>query len=128
MVRQFLKYSVAGGFAAVAHFGVLVLLVENYAVLPTIASGIGFCIAGAVNYTLQYYWTFRASGPHALMLSRYTLVTLAMLLVNLLIFWFLNEQLDVYYFIAQIVATGIVVILNFTINRRWTFVSLPGAE
>ena len=62
------------------------------------------------------------------MLSRYTLVTLAMLLVNLLIFWFLNEQLGIYYFIAQIVATGIVVILNFTINRRWTFVSLPGAE
>lgn len=128
MIAQFMRYSVAGGIAAAAHFGVLVLLVEAWNIYPTTASGVGFCIAGAINYTLQYHWTFKASGPHTLMLSRYIVVTLAMLLVNLLIFWLLNEQLGVFYFAAQVVATGIVVFLNFTINRRWTFVALPHTE
>jgi putative flippase GtrA len=108
--------------AAIAHFTVLWILVEWFGVYPTYASAIGFCVAMFVNYSLQYYWTFRAKGPHGVLFSRYLAVTLAMLGVNTLIFWLLNESAGVPYLVAQVVATGCVMFLNFTINRRYTFV------
>ena len=111
--------------AAIAHFTVLWILVEWFDTYPTYASAFGFCVAIAVNYSLQYYWTFRVKGPHRVLFSRYLTVTLAMLGVNTLIFWLLNESVGFPYFIAQVVATGCVMFLNFTINRRYTFVYGP---
>jgi len=108
--------------AAIAHFTVLWILVERFGVYPTYASASGFCVAIFVNYSLQYYWTFRAKGPHGLLFFRYLFVTMAMLGVNTLIFWLLNELAGVPYLIAQVVATGCVMFLNFTLNRRYTFV------
>lgn len=118
----FFRYTVAGSMAAVAHFTVLWILVEWFGVYPTYASAIGFCVAIFVNYSLQYYWTFRAKGPHGVLFLRYLVVTLLMLGVNTLIFWTLNEAMGIYYLVAQVVATGCVMILNFTINRHYTFV------
>jgi putative flippase GtrA len=121
-VKVFFRYTVSGLMAAIAHFTVLWILVEWFGVYPTYASAIGFCVAMFVNYSLQYYWTFRAKGPHGLLFSRYVIVTLSMLGVNTLIFWTLNEVAGIYYLAAQLVATGGVMILNFTINRHYTFV------
>ncbi len=46
-----------------------------------------------------------------------------MLGVNTVIFWFLYEKLGVMYLLAQVVATGLVMFMNFTINKNYTFVS-----
>jgi putative flippase GtrA len=119
----FIRYSISGGVAAVAHFGLLIILVEWTNTNPTLASAIGFCIAIFVNYTLLYHYTFKAVGSHSVMFTRYVIVTVAMLGVNTTIFWILNEQQDVPYLMAQVVATGIVVMLNFNINRLYTFKS-----
>jgi len=121
-LKVFIRYTVAGSMAAIAHFAVLWVLVEWRGVYPTYASAIGFCVAMFVNYSLQYYWTFRATGPHGVLFSRYVAVTLAMLVVNTMIFWLLNEPVGMPYLVAQVVATGCVMFLNFTINRRYTFV------
>lgn len=120
-MKVFLRYTVAGSIAAIAHFSVLWGLVEWFGVYATYASATGFCVAIFVNYSLQYYWTFRAKGPHGVMFLRYLVVTLTMLGVNTLLFWTLNEAMGVYYLVAQVIATGCVMILNFTINRYYTF-------
>ena len=124
-MKVFIRYVAAGSLAAIAHFAVLWALVEWFDVYATYASAIGFCVAIFVNYSLQYYWTFRAAGPHAVLFLRYLVVTLSMLGVNTLLFWILNEAAGVYYLIAQVIATGCVMILNFTINRRYTFAYAP---
>ncbi len=118
---QLLKYLVSGTAAAVMHFSTLIGLVEVFGVLPIIGSSVGFCAGTAVNYTLQYYWTFSAKGPHAVMLTRYLAVTFAMLLVNTAIFWVAHDKLGIAYIVAQLIATILVVMLNFQANRRYTF-------
>ena len=77
----FIRYTLAGSVAAAVHFGMLWLLVEQAGVYPTTASALGFCAAVFVNYSLQYYWTFEARGPHRLLFMRYVVVTLAMFVV-----------------------------------------------
>lgn len=127
-MRVLFRYLVAGGTAAFCHFVVLILLVELAEVNATISSMIGFCLAVLVNYTLQYHWTFELSEPHGRILTRYVLTTFTMLGVNTIIFWIFHEKLGVMYVIAQIIATGIVTVLNFLINKHFIFVATQQNE
>lgn len=119
--HQLFRYLLSGGVAAAAHLLTLTALVELFAIAPVTASGIGFCIAVIFNYSLQYHWTFGARDAHAVVFSRYLGVTLAMLGVNTALFWVFQVRLGLPYLLAQIPATGIVVVLNFNINRSFTF-------
>jgi len=118
----FVRYIVSGSLAAMTHFGVLALLVEVMDTDPTLASAIGFVAALFVNYSMQYHWTFAAEGPHGVIFTRYVVVTFSMLGLNTVLFWSaLNAMPGNHYLIAQCVATGVVVLLNFTLNSRYTF-------
>lgn len=123
-MRILFRYLVAGGTAALLHFIVLISLVELADVDATIASMTGFCVATLLNYTLQFHWTFELSGPHGRIFTRYVLITFTMLGVNTIIFWVLYAKLSVLYVVAQVIATGVVTILNFLINKHYTFVSI----
>jgi len=117
----FIRYLISGGAAATMHFAVLILLVEIFGINPTVASASGFCAAIAVNYTLQYHWTFRTKGAHGTIFVRYVGVTLVMLVVNTVLFWLLNTRVGLAYLVAQAIATATVVVINFHINQRFTF-------
>lgn len=124
----FIRYLISGGAAATVHFAVLILLVELFRINPTVASASGFCAAIVVNYTLQYYWTFRTEGAHGKTFLRYVSVTMAMLVINTLLFWFLNTRVELTYLAAQAVAIIIVVVSNFYINQRYTFAQSVAKE
>ena len=115
------RYFVGGAVATIVHIAVLWFLVEMFSVSPSIATSIGFCIAVTVNYSFQYHWTFASVGPHSLIFSRYLVVTFAMLGLNLLIFWALTRLYQTPYIYAQLMATGIVMLCNFAINKHYTF-------
>ena len=103
------------------HFLVMILLVELCSMPPPIGSFSGFCAGSIVNYYLQYSWTFRSKQSHRLAFFRYTTITLAMLLLNLLVFQLAWKQIGLDYKLAQILATGVVFLANFAINSRYTF-------
>lgn len=122
-MQTFIKYTISGGLAATVHFLILIALVEKATVDPTLASAFGFCMAVIVNYKMQYHWTFKSAGPHKTIFTRYVLITFFMLGVNTLIFWILYEIQGLIYLLAQAIATGIVMFMNFAINKNYTFVS-----
>lgn len=119
--KRVFRYLVAGGLATATHFLVLVLLVEWAGADPTLSTTIGFVAAIAVNYPLQYFWTFSATGHHRVVFARYLAVTLAALGLNTLLFWSLVTGIGVWYPLAQAIATSIVVVVNYTINKYFTF-------
>ncbi|WP_458498542.1 GtrA family protein [Methylomagnum sp.] len=120
-IKQLFRYLISGSVAATAHLLTLTILVERFDVVPLTASILGFCVAVVFNYSLQYHWTFAAHGSHAIIFSRYIGVTLAMLGINTLLFWIFQVRFSLPYLLAQVLATGIIVILNFNINRNFTF-------
>jgi putative flippase GtrA len=121
MIITFGRYVIGGLAATIAHILVLMLLVEQFGVNPSVATSIGFCIAVVINYNFQYYWTFAAKGSHAKIFSRYVIVTFAMLGVNLVLFWVLTHPVRLPYLYAQLVATGVIMFCNFAINKLYTF-------
>ncbi len=123
MLVNFSSYAAGGGIAVAARFGILILLVEAWTVRPVLASVLGFVASIFVNYTaisLDVQEWSRPQECHRPLCAR---DRCHMLGVNTVIFWSCNEPLVVNYILSQVMATGIVVIFNFVINSRYTFVS-----
>lgn len=119
--KQFLRYLVAGGSALGLHFLLMTLLIETGSSGEVAASAAGFLAGCLLNYTLQYHYTFTSNVDHQSAVLRYTVVTLAMLVLNLLIFKALLTLVGTGWVLAQLIASGIVFLGNFVINRRFTF-------
>ena len=121
LLRQFLSFAEVGIVGTLVHYGTLIALVQIAAVTPVLASGVGFVNGGLVNYFLNYQYTFRSSRPHDEAVIRFLTVALAGVALNTLIMSLCTDILDFHYLLAQVIATGIVVISNFAGNRWWTF-------
>lgn len=119
------RYLVSGGTGAIIHFAILTSLVAWFDANPLLSTTIGFITGSLVNYMLQYHWTFAADGPHHVMLTRYALVTTATMLLNGQLFWLLTSRFGMHYLVAQFIVTGIIVGVNFLINKHYTFASSP---
>ena len=117
------RYLVSGTIAAIVHFGLLIVLIEFLTINPTLASALGFTAAVFINYSLQFHWTFaiESKGMHQVIFTRYLLVTLFTLSLNTVLFWTMNEFVGFQYLYSQIFVTGIVLIVNFLVNNKYTF-------
>ena len=120
-IASFVRYFISGGLATLIHFGTLILLIEQFAIYPIIATTAGFFLAVIFNYTAQYYWTFKVKGPHQQFMLRFLIVTAFTLLLNTGLFWLMYDHFQIPYLISQLVATGTVFLLNFFINHFYTF-------
>ena len=118
------RYTVAGGTALATHVAVLSLLVELTPINKTLASAVGFACAVPVNYSLQHRFVFNSRGMHGVRFVRYVLVTLSTMTLNALAFWTLAEILHVYYVTAQLTTTALIFMMNFVVNRFYTFADL----
>lgn len=121
LVGQFVSFTGVGIVGTLAHYGTLISLVKLFSVRPLTASSLGFVTGAAVNYLLNYRYTFASDRPHREAVWRFLSVAAAGLLLNSTVVLFATEWLQQHYLIAQIMATGTVLVWNFTGNRLWTF-------
>lgn len=124
-LAQAIRYGIAGSAAALTHLAVLVLLVELVGCPKTLASALGFAAATPVNYGLQHRFVFRRQGGHRRFFTRYLAVTAATMALNTALFVLFTDELGVPYLIAQTVTIGLVVLVNFLLNRHVTFATQP---
>lgn len=121
LLRQFVAFAGTGAIATGIQYLLLVLLAELAAVPPTWASAIGYGIAAYFNYQMKYHWVFASERRHREAAPRYALVSGSGLTLNTALMYLFTEVLGVFYLLAQVVTTGIVLLWNFTLNRHWTF-------
>jgi putative flippase GtrA len=121
LVPQCLKFATAGGIATSLHYAVLILLVQAAGIDPVAASGAGFAVGAVSSYLLNYRYTFASTKSHAKAFGRFITVALVGMLLNLLIMWLCIHWLQINYLLAQVLATGLVLIWSFGANRLWTF-------
>lgn len=121
MLRQFIRFAGVGGIATILMYLLLIVLVEWLAVAPVPASVLAYILSAIFNYIANYRFTFDSTVPHQKALPRFMLIATAGLALNTLIMFLLTDILPVHYLLAQVVATGVVLIWNFVANRRWTY-------
>ncbi len=115
------KYVIAGATSVIIQFGILKLLVEVLHLNATLSSTIAYALASVALYLMLYYWAFKSNGDHKVMASKYVLTTSLMLGVNFLIFWIMTQPLGIWYIYSQIIASTVIALLNYVVNRLFTF-------
>jgi putative flippase GtrA len=88
---------------------------------PVFASSCGYVISALLNYYLNHRLTFRSAQSHRRALPRFAVIAAVGLLINSTLVWALSERGRLPYLAAQIIATAVVLVWNFTANRKWTF-------
>jgi putative flippase GtrA len=123
-VKQFIKFCLVGGLAAVIHFSVMSLLKEFFGVWYVLATLTGGILSAIFNFSANKLWTFAdsAGGKKAVRQGlKFSLVIISGVLVNALIVFLLTDFGRLDYRWSWVMATGIVTFWNFTFNRLWTF-------
>ncbi len=120
-MRRLALYCVGGGLAVIAHYAVLIVLVELVGVRPLVATMLGFLTAVPINFAFQRTLVFGELNAPRRRFARYCLVTAATFLLNGLIFAVLTDALSGRYLLAQVLTTGIVLGVNYQANAFWTF-------
>lgn len=123
MSAQFARYFAVGCAAVAVHLVVMSAAIELAFLRETWASSVGLAVAIGVNYLLQRRYTFRSQVPLASGAGLFLAFALLTLAVNAVLFAWLSARL--HYLPAQLLATGAVFVMNYQLNRRFTFRQSP---
>ncbi len=119
--RQVLSFVAVGLAAAVAHYGVLIGLVEGARWHPVTATLCGYVAGGVVSYVLNRHLTFESRRGHRAAIWRFAVVAgVGFLMTGLLMGLFVNRW-GAPYLPAQVVTTGCVLMWSFLAHKLWTF-------
>lgn len=122
-LKLIFRYVVSGILSACVQFAALSVFVEVFLIEPTPSSGISYVLGCLANYMLLYHWAFSSNSNHVKVALKYTLVTLSTLVLNLIIFYIMTEVFHIWYLFSQAFATGLLAILNLSLNKSFTFPS-----
>lgn len=120
---QIFRFGIVGTIAAIIHFSIVILLVQNYVLAPMIANIFGFMVGFQLSYWGHRNWTFNdTESPHRIAFSKLFLVQMVNLGMNELLFYtFLC--LDLPYPIALIIVLMILPMFTFIVSKLWIFKS-----
>jgi|TARA_B110000967_G_scaffold156392_1_gene161366 putative flippase GtrA len=120
LVKLILRFLVSGGIATAVHWATLWGLI-NLQVEAVLASSIGAFVGAIVNYFLQYFFTFKTRRRHKQALLAYAPAVLVSWLLNLALFYSLYGEVFSDPLVAQVVTTGVVMVVNFLLYKKVVF-------
>ncbi|MGM5481163.1 MAG: glycosyltransferase [Nanobdellota archaeon] len=122
--KKFLKFAVVGTSGVIVNYAILILFKEVLGLHLLFASAIAVETSIITNFLFNNFWTWRRNAHNNCFLGRllrFNLVSLIALAINVSVLYLLTEYVGIWYIIAN--AFGIIagMLVNFTINDRWTF-------
>lgn len=85
------------------------------------ANTIGYVAGMANSFVLNKIWTFEAKGRTARQMHRFVLLNLIGLVISTVLIFIFVDQLGFTYLVVWPVTIALVMILNYTGNKYWTF-------
>ena len=121
LFQQMLKFLVVGGSAFFIDYGIMILLTEKFQVYYLLSSGISFSVSVIYNYFLSILWVFdvekkRKKGQE---FAVFIILSVIGLGLNQILMWVLVDFIGLFYMLAKIIATGIVMVYNFATRKRF---------
>jgi len=120
IVRDFLRFAAVGAVATAAHYSVLIALKELAGMHPVWATVCGYGVGAVVSYTLNRIFTFEVKPAYGKGLLKFLGVIAIGGVLNAAIMAFFL-QFGLHYLLAQLIATGLVLIYNFVAARYLVF-------
>ncbi len=120
-LTQFILFGAIGALGTAGHYVTLIILVELIHYDPTFSSLFGAIVGAIINYLLNYKYTFKSNKPHHIAASRFMLIAAIGAGINTLLMYTFIQIAGIYYLLAQVITTLVVLIWNFLLNKMWTF-------
>ena len=115
-----LRYVGVGGLATAAHYVLLAALVEGAGWPAPWAAGAGAALGAQLAFVGNRRYTFGHPGPWWPAWWRFQITALLGGITSVGVVA-LGVWLGAHYLLAQAVATALVLVLTYGINRRWAF-------
>ena len=119
-MRHFIRYTAVGAVATALHYALLVLCVERFGWPAWLASGVGAVAGAQLAYAGNRWFTFAHQGDVRASWPRFQATALMGALLGMAVVA-LAVRLGLHYVLAQMLATGLSLVLTFAVNRVWTF-------
>jgi putative flippase GtrA len=121
MLVQFVKFGIVGVSNTLLAFAIYTVLLKVFGVWYLGASAIGF-IVGAVNgFLLNRRWTFAGHVGDSLTPVRWGVVQGCGLALNEGLLFLFVDGAGIEKLLGQALATIVVTVVTFLVNRAWTF-------
>jgi len=121
LLQKFIGFAGVGAIATGIQYLILILLTEFTGLTPVYASAIGYAISSVLNYLMKYHFVFSSEKKHSSTAPKYALISGIGLTLNTALMHVGTETLGLYYLIAQIITTVLVLLWNFFASALWTF-------
>lgn len=118
---RFLAFSMAGAVATGVHYAVLVAGVRLAGQNPVRASVLGAACGAVVSYLLNYHLSFRSSADHRNAAARFIAMAGLGFALNYAFMYFLTNTCGTHYLVAQMLATLLVLGVNYLLSAHWVF-------
>jgi len=121
LIRQFSAFFGVGIVVSIAHYGVLIGLVELFGWRAVPATLAGYLVGGLISYALNHHFTYQSTRSHGAALWRFTLVAAVGFFITWGLMHALVERLAVFYILAQIITHTIVLFWSFFAHKYVSF-------
>ena len=119
---QILTFSLVGIINTIITYAIFVILLKLFFVNYLISSGLGYCCGLANSYFMNRKFTFKITKKKSIGEgSRFIVVNVAALLINLLLMKIFVRGFEILPEIAQVIAIAGSYCTNFIGNKFWTF-------
>lgn len=119
---KFIKFAIIGVMNTLIDVAVYTVLAGALHVNVYVSQVAGYTCGGLNSYIFNRSWTFKTEeGFFSRELIKFIVVTLAMLGLSLGILYVFYDMMHLNYFIAKIITTVLVLVVNFVVNNLWVF-------
>ncbi|APZ49217.1 sugar translocase [Jeotgalibaca sp. PTS2502] len=122
LFAQVLKFGIVGVIATIIDFGILTVLTEVFSVHYLTSAAVGFIISTIFNYLASMRYVFKSRfGPDEKNKELLIFVALSVfgLFLNQLLMWSFVDMLHIFYILAKVLATLVVMGWNFISRKLW---------
>ncbi len=119
LIKQIMRFGVVGVISFLVDYGILYVLTEKANIYYLLSAGISFTVSVVINYLLSMSWVFKSNKKRGKKEEFIIFIVLSLggLLLNQVMMYVFVDYMNVYYLLAKIVATAIVMIYNFTSRK-----------
>ncbi|MBV4419928.1 GtrA family protein [Clostridium tyrobutyricum] len=118
--KQFIKYAISGTIntcITLIVYNILIKLGVNYMV----SNAIGYFLGIVNGFILNEIWVFKSHKTIYILFIKFIIVNVMSLLFSTGLLFFLVNEFDFNKIIAQLITTIVTGLINYTLNRLWTF-------
>lgn len=118
---RFLRFAAVGAVGTVAHYALLLFMVEVLGTAALAGAVAGFMLGAVVNYSLSRMLVFDSTRPHGEALPRFLAVAVVGLGWTALLMALLVDVAGLHYLLAQFLTTALLLLWHYAGNALWTF-------